>query len=164
MTILCRYLLIHLGYACSVWGNCSEGSKFSLLRLQKPAARIVLKNFDYENSSGVELIKCLGWQSLEQRRDYYLATQMYKCVHGFAPKLLCDLIVMASDVNVRNTRNTDSLNVYIPKANIECYRKSFKYAGGKIWNDLSNNIQNAPSVEAFKYAYMKLNFKHRNTH
>ncbi len=56
-----------LDYTCSVWGNCSEGSKFSLLRLQKRAARIVLKNFDYENSSGVELIKCLGWQSLEQR-------------------------------------------------------------------------------------------------
>ncbi len=73
------------------------------------------------------------------------------------------MIVMASDVNVRNTRNTDSLNVYIPKPNIECYRKSFKYAGGKIWNDLPNNIQNAPSVEAFKYAYKKLNFKHRNT-
>ncbi len=52
------------------------------------------------------------------------------------------MILMASDVNVRNTRNTDSLNVYIPKSNIECHRKSFKYAGGKIWNDLPNNIQN----------------------
>ncbi len=110
-----------LDYACSAWANCSEGSKFSLLRLQKRAARIVLKNCDYKNSSGVELIKCLGWQSLEQRRDYYLATQMYKRVHGCAPKLLCDMIVMASDINVRNTRNTDSLNVYIPKPNIECY-------------------------------------------
>ncbi len=39
---------------------------------------------------------------------------MYKCVHGFVPKLLCDMTVMASHVNVRNTRNTDSLNVYIP--------------------------------------------------
>ncbi len=82
----------------------------------------------------VELIKCLGWQSLEQRRDYYLATQMYKCVHGFAPKVLCDMIVMAPDVNVRNTRNTDSLNVYIAKPNIECYWKSFKCADGKFWN------------------------------
>ncbi len=46
---------------------------------------------------------------------------MYKCVHGFTPKLLCDMIVMASDVNVRTTRNTDSLNVYIAKLNIEYY-------------------------------------------
>ncbi len=36
----------------------------------------------------------------------------------------------------------------------------FKYACGKIWNGVPNNIQNAPSVEAFKYAYTKLNFKH----
>ncbi len=28
------------------------------------------------------------------------------------------MIVMASDVNVRNNINTDSLNVYIPKPNI----------------------------------------------
>ncbi len=46
---------------------------------------------------------------------------MYKCVHGFAPKLLCDMIVMASDINERNTRNIDSRNVNIPKSNIECY-------------------------------------------
>ncbi len=44
---------------------------------------------------------------------------MYKCVHGFAPKLLCDMIVIASDLNVRNTCKTDSLNVYISKPNIE---------------------------------------------
>ncbi len=50
------------------------------------------------------------------------------------------------------------------KPKIECYRNSFKYTDEKIWNDLPNNIQNAPSVEAFKYAYNKLNFKHMNTH
>ncbi len=36
----------------------------------------------------------------------------------------------------------------------------FKYSGGKIWNGLPNNIQNTPSVEAFKYAYSK----HSNIH
>ncbi len=43
--------------------------------------------------------------------------------------------------------------------NVECYRKSFKYAGGKICNGVPNTIQNAPSVEALKYAYKKLTFK-----
>ncbi len=42
--------------------------------------------------------------------------------------------------------------------------KSFKYAGGKVWNVVPNNIQNAPSMETFNYAYKKLNFKNRNTH
>ncbi len=56
---------------------------------------------------------------------------MYKCVDGFAPKLLCDMIVMASVVNERNTRNVGSPNVHISKPNVECFRKSFKYAGYK---------------------------------
>ncbi len=64
--------------------------------------------------------------TMEQWRDYYTATQMYKCVHGFAAKLLCDMFVITSDVNERNTKNTNSLNVYIPKPNVECYQKSFK--------------------------------------
>ncbi len=74
------------------------------------------------------------------------------------------MIVMAADVNETNTKNTDLLNAYIPKPNIVCYRKSFKYTGGTIWNDVPNNIQNTPSVEAFKYVYKKRNFKHKNTH
>ncbi len=49
----------------------------------------------------------------------------------------CDMIVMAMIVNKRNTWNTDSPNVYIPKPNIECHRISFKYAVGKIWNDFN---------------------------
>ncbi len=39
--IYTRSIQPSLDYACSVWGNCSEGSKFSLLRPQKRAARIV---------------------------------------------------------------------------------------------------------------------------
>ncbi len=34
---------------------------------------------------------------------------MDKCVHVFAPKLVCDMVVMTYDVNERITRNTDSL-------------------------------------------------------
>ncbi len=67
---------------------------------------------------------------------------------------------MASDVN---ERNTDSFNVHTPKLNIECYQKSFKCAGGKVWNGVRNNIQNAPSVEAFTYAYKKMLFLNTGT-
>ncbi len=41
--IYTRSIQLCLYYACSVWRNCSEGSKFSLLRLQKQAARIFIK-------------------------------------------------------------------------------------------------------------------------
>ncbi len=34
-----------------------------------------------------------------------------------------------------------------------------KYAGSGVWNGVPSNMPNAPLVEAFKYAYKKLNFK-----
>ncbi len=39
--IYTRSIQTCLDYTCSVWGNCSEWSKFFLLRLQRPADRIV---------------------------------------------------------------------------------------------------------------------------
>ncbi len=62
---------------------------------------------------------------------------------------------MASNVNDRNTRNIDSFNVYTPNSNIEYNWTYFKYAGGKIWNGIPYNIQNAPSVEAFKFMLIR---------
>ncbi len=47
--IYTRSIQPSLGYACSVWGIVQKGRKFTLLRLQKQAALIVLKYFDYEN-------------------------------------------------------------------------------------------------------------------
>lgn len=66
---------------------------------------------------------------------------------------------MHTVVHERNTRKTDSLSVYVPKPNHECYQISFKYASGKTWNGVPNNIQNAPIVEPFKYDYKKHTFK-----
>lgn len=38
---------------------------------------------------------------------------IYKCVYKLTSKLLCDMIVLASGVNVRNTTNNNKLIVYI---------------------------------------------------
>ena len=58
-------------YCCSVWGNCCISYKSGLVRLQKRAARFVTGNFDFLTTHGLDLMKELSWQSLEQRRDYF---------------------------------------------------------------------------------------------
>ena len=57
-----------------------------------------------------------------------------------------------------NTRYTNSLKVTIPKPNIECFKKIFKYAGAKIWNNLSEELHNAHSLDSFKLLYKKKYF------
>ena len=77
-----------LDYCCSVWGNCCSSYRSGLIRLQKRAARFVTGDFDFLTTHGLGLMNELSWQSIEQRRDYFLATLMYKCIHDHAPDRL----------------------------------------------------------------------------
>ena len=146
-------------YACSVWGNCPVVYKRNLLRTQKRAARIVKNNFNYEETSGINLMKELSWPNIEQRRDYFLATLMYKCINGLAPLRLCNEIEMYFDRHNFNTRNANSLNVIVPKPNHNYYKQTFRYAGAKIWNQLPTDLQNATSLNMFKSKYKQLYLK-----
>ena len=65
---------------------------------------------------------------------------MYNCIHGNAPTRMCNEVEMVFDRHSFNTRLANTLYVVLPKPNIECFKKSFKYAGGKIWNDLPSII------------------------
>ena len=73
----------------------------------------------------------LSWQSLEQRRDYFLATLMFKCIHGIAPARLCNEIEMVFDRHGVNTRNANSLKVTVPKPNLECFKDLLNMLGHK---------------------------------
>ena len=143
-------------YACSVWGNCPAVYKTNLLRTQKRAARIVKNNFNYEEISGIDLMKNLSWPNIDQRRDYFLATLMYKCVNGLAPVRLCNEIEMYFDRHDFNTRNADSLNVIVPIPNLESFKQTLRYAGAHVWNKLPNGLQNAGSLNNFKCKYKQL--------
>ena len=94
-------------------------------RLQNHAARLILGNFDYTNFRGIELMKSLGLYNIEERRDYFLASLMVKSTHGLAPAYLCNQIVMNFDVNGYDPRDTDSMNVYLPKLKKDIYKNSF---------------------------------------
>ena len=73
-----------LDYCCSVWGNCCSRYRSGLIWLQKRAARFVTGDFDFLTTHGLDLMNELSWQSVEQRRDYFLATLMYKCIHAWS--------------------------------------------------------------------------------
>ena len=100
-------------------------------------------------------MKELSWQSLEQRRDYFLATLMFKCIHGHAPNRLCQDIEMVFDRHGMNTRNANSLKLTVPKPNLECFKRSFRYAGAQVWNNLPEELQNAQSLSSFKMLYKR---------
>ena len=145
-------------YACSVWGNCSVKNREFINRLQRRAARIVSKQYGSQEISVTKLIKDLKWQTFETRRDYFLNMLMYRCIHGTAPTRLCNEIEMYFDRHGLNTRNANSLNVVLPKPNIEMFKQTFRYSGAKKWNVLHSDLQNSHSLSSFKRLYKLQNF------
>ena len=84
---------------------------------------------------------------------------MFKCIHGIAPTHMVNEIEMVCDRHNHNTRSADSLNVIAPKPNIECFKRSFRFAGAKVWNSLPHDLQNVQSIQSFKKLCKQFLFK-----
>ena len=104
-------------YACTVWGSCSIMNKDMIFRLQKRAARIVSNRYNFETDRGTTIFKDLGWQTLDERKYYFLANLMFKCIHGIAPHWLSNQVLMACEGHERITRNSMSMNVIVSRPN-----------------------------------------------
>ena len=148
-----------LDYAVSVWGYCSETNKDLLTRLQHRAARTVTGNRDYINVRGADLVSELGWQTIDQRRNYFTATLMHRCINETAPRRLINELVMTKDTHDIPTRSSQNSNVQIPQPNYEIFRNSFRYQGAVLWNSLPPQLKSATELDMFKRTYKDLYFK-----
>ena len=121
-----------------------------LERVQLNAARIVTGATARCSSEGLYEETC--WEPLSHRRDFHRLTLFYKVVNHKAPKYLVDLL--PQQVNSRtNYQLRNRLQLDVPYTRLNILANSFFPAATRLWNDLSNEIKNLPSVEAFKRKY-----------
>ena len=93
-------------------------------RLQNRAARIITGNFDYINARGIAIVKRLQWMNVIERRDYFVALTVFKCIRGMAPTYMSDCIPICNEVAVRDTRNSTSANlVTLPYASMDIFKE-----------------------------------------
>ena len=60
---------------------------------------------------------------------------------------------MVVDVHGYNTRSSENMNSYVPKYTKEICKRSFAYKGSVLWNDLSDEVKESSSLDAFKSNY-----------
>ena len=80
-----------------IWGLCSKQNTLRILKLQKRAARIILKA-DLTTPS----------KTKEQRVQYHTCTMVYKALNGLAPEYISDVFTKVSESHVRNLRSVDN--------------------------------------------------------
>lgn len=136
-------------YCITIWGFCSDKLFNKIQRFQNRAARFITGNFDY-NVRGINLVKQLGFQTLSERRDYFINLLTYKCLHGQAPTSLSDNLTLVQEHHSRNTRQSSS-NLLVPKLpHVEIFRQSFNYKAPTLWNQLTGDTRRLPSLDSFK--------------
>ncbi len=144
------YIRPHLEYCCSIWGQCNQKDKDTIIKLQKQAARLVLDAERYAHSA--PLFSQLNWQTFDQLIQNRQALLVHKSLHNQAPSYMTEMFQLVSTVNTTHSlRSKTSNKLHIPRA----HQKSLRYRGPKIWNSLSDNARKAKSLRQFKSEYRK---------
>ena len=91
------------------------------------------------------LIACLGKHLITEEKKF-----MYKVLNDHAAPSLKESFyernVMQNKYNLRNSE----YDLTIPRPRTEYLRRSFKYSGAMLWNDLSFAAKSASSLDSFK--------------
>ena len=92
----------------------------------------------------------LSWDTLENRRSGAKSVLMYKILNDHTAPGLCGSFVRREiDQTNYHLQNT-ATDLTLPKPKREFLKKSFKYSGAVLWNQLSIEGKLAQSLHSFK--------------
>ena len=137
------YILPIFDYGCLIWGRCSRGNTFRLLKLQIQAARIIL-DVDIITPSR-HMFTELKWLPFPYRVHY--GVQKSK---RFSTRIYNRLFVNTPEVHSRNLRSTGDGKLRVPKTNGTLYDNSFAVSAAKFWNSLPTTISKSNFLNRFK--------------
>ena len=142
------YILPIFDYGCLIWSRGSSSNVLRLLRLQKRAARIILKA-DILTPSESMFIE-LQWLSFPKRVLYHKSIMMFKALHGMTPEYISEMFVKTSEVHCRSLRSIDNDMLRVPFARTNYFENSFAVSGAKLWNSLPLALRHSPNLDTFK--------------
>ena len=140
----------HIDYCLTVWGFASKKYIDKVQKLQNRAARIITGNYDKYDTRGISLVKKLHWQTVTERRDYFVALLVHKALNGNTPVYIEDLFTPIAAVQTRVTRLSDSSNLVTPRAHRHMFLQSLQYNGPLIWNSLPEHLKTVDDFNHFK--------------
>ena len=96
------YIQPLLDYGCNTWGNTTAANIERLSKLQKRAARIILRA-DFITPSTI-MFNRLEWLSVPKRLTYNKAVLTYKALHNLTPAYISGLLKPMSETHTRSLR------------------------------------------------------------
>ena len=88
--------------------------------------------------------------SVSQRRDYFNAINVYRCLNGSFPAYMSDMLSYTRDINSCVTRHTTNNNLYVPSPRVDIYRQSFQYPGPLVYNNIPQDVNKRAVIVKFQ--------------
>ena len=142
------YILPMIDYGSISWGSTSNSNTERINKLQKRAARIILKA-DFTTPSA-DMFQQLEWMSVTSRINYNKAVFTYKALNNLTPSYISDLLKPTSQAHTRNLRSSENGSLTIPKTKTALHSGSFSCSAPKLWNTLPASVRLSSSLNSFK--------------
>ena len=142
------YILPCIDYGSITWGSASSLHLERLNKLQKRAARIILRT-DF-NTPSQEMFQELGWLLVSNRIDYNKAVLTYRALNNLTPAYITNLLKPMSQVHSLNLRSSENGSLYVPRSRTSLYSGSFSCSAPRLWNALPQCVREAGSLDSFK--------------
>lgn len=135
-------------YCSIVWDDIDLSLSVKLQKLQNRAARLITG--DSYSVRSQDILKKLNWTPLNEKRTQDKAIMMHKIINGKTPSYLKELFTNSNVSNHYSLRDKTKLDLQIPRARTDYYKKSFVFSGAKLWNSLPNSLKEEKSLSKFK--------------
>ena len=142
------YILPLIDYGSIAWSETSSANIERILKLQKRAARIILRA-DFNTSSSIMFTE-LGWQPIYKRMKYNKAVFIYKALNGFTPEYITSLLRPVAETYDRRLRSSVNGTLAVPRSRTSLYDRSFSVSAPRLWNSLPVSLRHSTSLNVFK--------------
>ena len=142
-----------LDYCNSLFFNINKSNMYKLQKVQNAAARLISGKRKRDNISSV--IKDLHWLRIESRVIFKMLLFVYKCIRGLCTANLTQKLKYKK----YNCRLGDYLMLETRKVKTKYGRRTFEYAGCRLWNALPLDVRMEEKIDNFKKQIKTLLFK-----
>ena len=136
----------HLEYASAAWDPHLDKDVKKVESVQRNAARFVKNNYVREQGVVTNLLKDLGWPSLQDRRKYHRLEMFYSIINGQSSLQIPNYLYRPVK---RETRTLDSGCFIHTKTTLDIYRHSYFPRTILDWNLLPSHIRQSETKASF---------------
>ena len=115
---------------------------YKLQKVQNAAARLIERS--NRRSSVTKIMKDLHWLKVESRIIFKIILLVYKCIVGKCSNNL------ELKYKMYNCRGGDFLLLETNKVKTKFGKRTFSYAGPRLWNALPLNVRTEEDIDTFK--------------